>query len=114
MSAAFFPNDIHLLHASNFNPTSNEDYFACTSCFKKYKTRGSLYKHHRYECGVEKLFACSQCNFRFNYKQTLERHILHRHLRPKGEPGSFICGRCGKRFQRQDGLTKHLKSVCKQ
>ena len=110
LSAAFFLMD-NLLHRDSayIKQTSNQDQFVCPKCFKRYKSRSSLYNHTHYECGKEKRFACPHCNYRFNYNQTLKRHIFHRHVKPKGTPGLFRCSHCGKRYQRQDALTKHYK-----
>lgn len=54
----------------------DELYFYCPNrCGKKYKHRGSLYKHMKYECGVDSQFRCTDCSKSFSQKVSLKTHM---------------------------------------
>ncbi|KAJ8686863.1 hypothetical protein QAD02_022657 [Eretmocerus hayati] len=51
--------------------------FICEKCDKSYAVKGSLWRHKRYECGVEARFKCSYCSHRSRQKEHLKMHINH-------------------------------------
>ena len=53
--------------------------FSCTKCYKKYRNRGSLIRHLRYECGPEKHFKCQFCPFSTKRRDYMVSHISRKH-----------------------------------
>ncbi|KAK9893013.1 hypothetical protein WA026_023226 [Henosepilachna vigintioctopunctata] len=49
--------------------------YACSRCEKRYSKRGSLHKHMKYDCQVEKKFQCTMCSNYFKRKETLNFHM---------------------------------------
>ena len=47
----------------------------CHKCEKSYKQKCTLFRHLRYECGIERKFECDICNKKFSQKSTLKYHI---------------------------------------
>ena len=47
----------------------------CPKCGRKYKTRESLSRHVRQECGVEPVFKCPHCEYRTKFRSNLQRHM---------------------------------------
>lgn len=60
-------------------PGNKASLFKCMKCAKTYRYKENLWRHQRYECGIEPQFQCSLCEQRFNQKSNLTRHILRRH-----------------------------------
>lgn len=50
--------------------------FACHQCYRRYKSKGILIRHLKYECGKEATFFCSQpgCIYKAKRFWTLKRH----------------------------------------
>ncbi|KAK7573700.1 hypothetical protein V9T40_010891 [Parthenolecanium corni] len=60
--------------------TTNTSVVFCPNhCGRKYKHEGSLRKHLRFECGVEKQFRCVNCGKSFTQKAHLLSHLLNIH-----------------------------------
>lgn len=53
--------------------------FECKRCGKAYKLKTSLYKHLRWECGVEPQFKCSYCPYKGKQKIHYLKHLTSRH-----------------------------------
>ncbi|XP_023703661.1 longitudinals lacking protein, isoforms A/B/D/L isoform X31 [Cryptotermes secundus] len=49
--------------------------YICEKCGKKYKWKGSLRNHMRFECGKEPQFCCHMCSHRTCQKGNLLRHL---------------------------------------
>lgn len=49
--------------------------FVCY-CGRRYKSKGSLTDHQRWECGKEPTFQCSFCFYCAKRKKHLRRHVL--------------------------------------
>ena len=47
----------------------------CSCCHKVYSTRSALFRHIRYECGVERRFKCHICYRLFRHKHHLRYHL---------------------------------------
>ncbi|XP_073978281.1 longitudinals lacking protein, isoforms A/B/D/L-like [Rhodnius prolixus] len=58
---------------------SQSEVFRCPKCPRGYRWKGALYRHRRYECGVEAQFACELCPYRTKQKCNLMRHVAARH-----------------------------------
>lgn len=57
----------------------NTNQFPCSQCNKKYRNRGSLIRHLRYECGPEKHFKCQFCPFCTKRRDYMVNHISRKH-----------------------------------
>ncbi|KAG8259463.1 hypothetical protein J6590_014933 [Homalodisca vitripennis] len=69
-----------------FNPTYMElgaeilsPSYSCPQCQKRYKTKGTMRRHIRYECGKQPQFACMVCPFRAFQKSNLLKHERCKH-----------------------------------
>ncbi|XP_026814636.1 PR domain zinc finger protein 5-like [Rhopalosiphum maidis] len=62
----------------------NDSRFYCSNnfCGRSYKSRRSLWRHLKNECGVQPKFNCCICNKKFSDKQSMKRHtiLVHKHL----------------------------------
>lgn len=61
------------------NP-DKKTYFECTTCKRRYKNKGTLVCHQRYECEKEPQFACSYCPYKAKQKSVLKTHVLLKHF----------------------------------
>lgn len=57
----------------------NENEFVCHICNRSYKRKTTLYRHQKYECGVEPKFECPICGRKFKRKEYVIGHVLGRH-----------------------------------
>ncbi|XP_075268659.1 zinc finger protein 653-like, partial [Opisthocomus hoazin] len=81
--------------------------FTCETCGKSFKRKNHLEVHRRTHTGETPL-QCEVCGYRCR-----QRASLTWHMRRHGGPGlrPFPCERCGRRFERPEGLKLHtLKS----
>ena len=51
----------------------------CPSCGRQYKSKGSLNRHRKFECGQEPAFSCPICFIRFKRKDKLKDHHDRHH-----------------------------------
>ena len=77
--------------------------FRCPLCKLEFVESKKLFLHIKQRHG-DRPFKCSQCDRAYAYKRTLDQHINNYHK----NPGSFICGICGMKFNRKDYLDKHV------
>lgn len=49
------------------------------NCDKKYKSKGALARHVKYECGKPPLYKCPYCTKKCSLKENLKRHIIFIH-----------------------------------
>ncbi|XP_073978102.1 uncharacterized protein isoform X1 [Rhodnius prolixus] len=54
--------------------------FSC-HCGRSYKHKRTLYNHHKFECGKQPMFECSECPFRAKFKWNLKTHMTVRHFK---------------------------------
>ncbi|KAG8259360.1 hypothetical protein J6590_014828 [Homalodisca vitripennis] len=59
---------------------AGEEQFSCDKCGRSYNRKDNLYRHRRFECGVEPCFPCVLCPYKGRYKGHLQRHMVSRHL----------------------------------
>lgn len=62
-----------------YNPREESCNFRCSTCQKKYKHKGNLTKHLKYECGKPPRFKCSYCDFKNTYRGTVKTHSKRKH-----------------------------------
>lgn len=55
---------------------SNANFHCPRGCGRKYKQLGSLSKHLKYVCGVDKQFQCSICGKKFARKDQFKSHMV--------------------------------------
>lgn len=56
---------------------SNNVGFACPNkCGRIYHLKNSLYKHMKFDCGVEKQFKCYVCHKQFSRKTSMRNHLF--------------------------------------
>lgn len=53
--------------------------YNCYRCFKTYKYKESLYKHIKYECGIEPQFQCTFCPYKSKQRTNIKRHTIFKH-----------------------------------
>uniref|UniRef100_A0A6M2DWQ9 Putative secreted protein n=1 Tax=Xenopsylla cheopis TaxID=163159 RepID=A0A6M2DWQ9_XENCH len=58
---------------------SNNKPFACRRCGKEYESRNGVYKHEKYECGMERRFHCRYCPYSTHYGFSLKTHLARQH-----------------------------------
>ncbi|XP_075225204.1 zinc finger protein 711-like [Lycorma delicatula] len=108
-------------------PGDNKPFY-CSKCNRSYKARASLYRHIKFECGVEPQFQCSVCGFRFKQKCDLKKHFQERHVEGNKVFGctcytevnrqqiwnerQFACHQCNRSYKRRSHLNQHLKFEC--
>lgn len=51
----------------------------CARCGRAYKHLPSLRNHVNMECGIERKFACSFCDYRARHKHHLYGHLKSKH-----------------------------------
>ncbi|CAH1964138.1 unnamed protein product [Acanthoscelides obtectus] len=57
--------------------------FECRRCGKGYRHKSSLYKHTKWECGLEGQFRCKICHHVSKQKAHFVHHMFSRHAVPK-------------------------------
>lgn len=55
------------------------DKLTCETCLRQFKNKATLHYHQRCDCGKEKLYKCSKCDYKTKRKFTLNRHYTARH-----------------------------------
>lgn len=55
------------------NRTSNNIY-NCSKCGRPYKTKYTLRRHERLECGLPALYKCRACDYRAKHKHSVKQH----------------------------------------
>ncbi|KAI9930578.1 hypothetical protein ASPWEDRAFT_27098 [Aspergillus wentii DTO 134E9] len=81
----------------------------CTVCGYRFTRRSNCREHmKRHDPSRKKTHPCGQCERLFGRRSDLQRHVdsIHRGLRKYG------CDLCGRRFTRQDTLSRHRGDGC--
>lgn len=58
---------------------NHQNQFSCAKCNRVYKHKNNLYRHVRFECGVNPQFQCPMCPFKAKQKDNLKSHMLVKH-----------------------------------
>lgn len=55
--------------------------YDCERCGRSYKVYRSLWRHRKYECGVQPQFVCpdANCNHRSKLKMHMKTHVMCKH-----------------------------------
>nr|CAH7762026.1 unnamed protein product [Callosobruchus chinensis] len=80
--------------------------FGCVRCGSSYKRKAHFARHLKYECGVERQFACNYCNVRFRHKRHLTVHMTSK------RPPKFRCPNCPNVYLKKSTLSRHAKYEC--
>lgn len=72
----FLSSGFEYMTNSNVLVDNSSSRFICPNCgpLKSYKTKGSLTRHLKEECGVEPKFQCARCKRKFKLKHNLVAH----------------------------------------
>ena len=95
------------IHIKSFH--SDEKYqIQCFKCGKAFKRNDKLKNHieekHTNNASTRKIYKCDQCERVFKNRQKAKRHT-------KWHDGlTYDCSICKKKYARQDGLKKHIKT----
>lgn len=57
--------------------------YMCTKCRRPYKTKYTLRRHERFECGLPALYKCEQCDYRAKHKHSVKQHVESVHEKRK-------------------------------
>lgn len=81
------PSDFCFSDAGNFYRDS-ENFYCCPVCHKKYRRKGAVMQHKRYECNQDPKFECYKCHKKFKQRSNLYSHVsaVHKEMiqREKG------------------------------
>lgn len=54
---------------------SSSPMFNCSKCGRPYKTKYTLRRHERLECGLPALYKCRLCDYRAKHKHSVKQHF---------------------------------------
>lgn len=54
---------------------SSSPIFNCSKCGRPYKTKYTLRRHERLECGLPALYKCRLCDYRAKHKHSVKQHF---------------------------------------
>ncbi len=78
-----------------------ENGFVCPNgCGRLYRLKNSLYKHMKFDCGVEKQFECYVCGKQFSRKTSMRNHLFLVHRIVEPESGNTRVKKYTKFFKR--------------
>uniref|UniRef100_A0A1B6D2M0 C2H2-type domain-containing protein n=1 Tax=Clastoptera arizonana TaxID=38151 RepID=A0A1B6D2M0_9HEMI len=66
----------NMMRDSNMNPPA---LLKCQSCNRMYRSKFTLWRHLKYECGKEPKFECTICSKKAYYKTEMWRHMKTKH-----------------------------------
>ncbi|XP_054287652.1 zinc finger protein 425-like [Macrosteles quadrilineatus] len=82
---------------------SEDKWFICSGCGRRYKHNRNLQAHVRYECGKEPQFSCPICPYKA--KLRVVATLLT-------EDGRFSCFMCGKSYSQKRNMLAHVRLEC--
>lgn len=53
--------------------------YKCENCDKSYLRKRCLWRHRKYECGMEPQFDCKYCPYKSKQSYYLKRHTICKH-----------------------------------
>ncbi|KAJ8924923.1 hypothetical protein NQ315_001080 [Exocentrus adspersus] len=99
--------------------------FGCPTCGRRYKYKGNLMRHQKYECNQAPQFVCrvEGCSYSSKVKGNLERHFKYKHaagalikfegrMKLLDSLSLYTCERCCRVYRHKASLGKHLKFEC--
>lgn len=54
---------------------SSSPVYNCSKCGRPYKTKYTLRRHERLECGIAAQFKCRLCSYRAKHKHSVKQHF---------------------------------------
>ncbi|XP_014482690.1 PREDICTED: gastrula zinc finger protein XlCGF8.2DB-like, partial [Dinoponera quadriceps] len=69
-----FITEISLLSVTWYPLPTSFQLYPCDTCGRQYRSKISLQRHKRLECGKEAQFSCILCHAKFKHKHSLLRH----------------------------------------
>lgn len=73
-----YPNALH--YENGYYRQKSIISFWCPRCPKGYAHKTNLYRHLKYECGLQPTFMCHHCPYKAKRKTHLVDHIARRHF----------------------------------
>lgn len=70
--------DIVMVAARFWDPltfSASSPMFHCSKCGRPYKTKYTLRRHERLECGLPALYKCRICDYRAKHKHSVKQHF---------------------------------------
>ncbi|CAG5097831.1 Similar to Zinc finger protein Xfin (Xenopus laevis) [Cotesia congregata] len=92
-------------------------YYACTTCFKKYTRNADLLRHVRNECGQSPPFKCPHCS---PWNQQATSTVALGQSKPVRRKQDHLkvklhgCPRCFRKYKRNADLRRHMFNECGQ
>lgn len=65
---------MHLEMQSSLGDGDQEEN-VCAACGKKYKQKRALFRHVKFECGIQARFKCPYCDARSKQRTNTYRHV---------------------------------------
>lgn len=95
-------------HMLRHNKSSLEQIYKCNECDKAFGIKGDLLAHkHGHEVRRTKPFACTMCDFKSSYQQSLTKHLAFRH----SDERPFRCDVCAFKTKNNTVLQNHKSYV---
>lgn len=63
--------------------------YNCIKCGRPYKTKYTLRRHERLECGLPALYKCLKCDYRAKHKHSVKQHFESVHEKKSKECFKF-------------------------
>ncbi|KAG8308234.1 hypothetical protein J6590_002319 [Homalodisca vitripennis] len=69
-------------------PDVSSGRYCCNTCGRSYRAQRSLWRHIKFECGMDPKFSCPECDYKAKQKAVVVNHLLFRHNRSNHRPWS--------------------------
>nr|CAI5851291.1 unnamed protein product [Callosobruchus analis] len=98
---------------SKQTPTRSKKLYACSICNYKTVRRNNFDRHKLVHSTDRDIFSCNHCNAAYTSKQTLNNHIIRKHLNHITSVTHKIheCSECSYKTVKRNHLNKHVMSA---